>query len=111
MIGQFKQTQFAAIAFHLTAADDLFGSVIAALDQNINSAQCPDQLPGRVFTERDDIIDTFQSGQNFHPFSQGKYRPLLPFQPPDRSVVIDPDHQDITLATGKLQQLDMAGVQ
>ena len=73
--------------------------------------QGADQLERRVLGERDDIIDAGQRGQDLQPLGQGEDRPLVPFQPPHRSVVVDADDQQAALAAGELQQLDMAGME
>lgn len=79
----------------LFPADDLTGLPIAALDQNVGEEGGNDSL--RSFLgEKRQIIDIFDSAEDFEALLEREHRPRRPLDLPDRSVGIERYNQHIT---------------
>lgn len=96
--------------FDLGAPDDLIGSPIPTLDQDIGQER-GDDSPGRRFRKRNQIVDVPDGAQDLKPLPQREDRPGRSLEPPDGRVAIEGDDETIAHFRGLVKEPDMSGVE
>src|SRR6185295_10254651 len=92
-------------------AHDAVARVIGPLDEHVGG-ECLDQLEGSILLEQHHAIDGREPREHPGPRRLAADRPPAALaQPPDGSIAVDPHDQDLALAPGGFEQLDVAGMQ
>lgn len=104
------EDDLAAVFFHRGAADDFLVGVVIALDEDVGDDRV-DEGGGGVFFKEDDVIDGLQGREYGEAIVLIVERASGAFQAFDGGVGIHADDEEIALAAGEGEVLDVADVE
>lgn len=95
--------------FDLFSSHYLIPLPVLSFDKDIREKGRYDILRG-LFRKGDEIVNIFDSLQYLESLNQGKYRPGIPFDPFDGSIVVDSDDENIAQLFGLFEYVHMTAV-
>lgn len=100
----------AATREHQIGSDNLFGSVVPALHDDIG-LEMSDEIERCVVVEDDHEVDDFEGPEHERSIGDAAYRTIRPFEASNRVIAVDADDEGIASCASTAQHVDVPGVQ